>query len=154
VSSLVPSADACGLGYENFPVAAADAAWGFSVVKASCALGNFTFAHELGHNFGMRHDRAADDDATSDTCNYGHIFPLRIFQVERQVRSVLAYADACDGCPRIGVYSSPLEIDLGIIEIGPMGVPCDAPADANGRFTRANNRQLLIDAAPVVAGFR
>jgi peptidyl-Asp metalloendopeptidase len=154
VSSLVPSADACGLGYENFPVAAADAAWGFSVVKASCALGNFSFAHELGHNFGMRHDRAAEDDATSDTCNYGHIFPLRIFQVERQVRSVLAYADACDGCPRIGVYSSPLEIDLGIIEIGPMGVPCDAPADANGRFTRANNRQLLIDAAPVVAGFR
>lgn len=155
VSLIIPSGDFCGLGYENFPVEAADAPFGFTVVRGSCALGNFSFAHELGHNLGMRHDRAADDTFASDTCDYGHIFPVRALGIERQVRSVLAYGDACDDCPRIGVYSSPREINLlGIVTVGPMGVPCDAPVDANGRFTRANNRQQLIDAAPVVAGFR
>jgi hypothetical protein len=34
-----------------------------------------------------------------------------------------------------------------------MGVSCDA-ASSDGRFTRANNRQQLIDAAPTVSGFR
>jgi Metallo-peptidase family M12B Reprolysin-like len=155
VSFIIPSGDFCGLGYENYPVDAADATRGFSVVKGSCALSNFSFPHELGHNLGMRHDRAADDAFASDTCNYGHIFPVRAFGKEQLVRSVLAYGDACDDCPRVGVYSSPRTINLfGVITVGPMGVPCDAPPDADGRFTRANNRQQLIDAAPVVAGFR
>ncbi|HKZ04247.1 MAG TPA: zinc-dependent metalloprotease family protein [Methylomirabilota bacterium] len=155
VSLIIPSGDFCGRGYENYPVEAGDAPLGFSVVKASCALGNFSFAHELGHNIGMRHDRAADDAFASETCNYGHIFPVRALGFDLTVRSVMAYDDACDGCPRIGVYSSPRTVNLlGIITVGPMGVPCDAPADDKGRFTRANNRQQLIDAAPVVAGFR
>lgn len=157
VSVIIPSGDFCGRGFENYPVEAADAPFGFSVVKASCALGNFSFAHELGHNIGMRHDRAADDAFASETCNYGHIFPLRVrpLGIDLTVRSVMAYGDACDDCPRIGVYSSPRTVNfLGIITIGPMGVPCDAPPDAAGRYTRANNRQQLIDAAPVVAGFR
>ncbi len=41
----------------------------YTVHRSGCGLSDFTFAHELGHNFGMRHDDE-DDDPSAD-----HLFP-------------------------------------------------------------------------------
>jgi hypothetical protein len=157
VSLIVPSGDFCGRGYENYPVEAADEAFAFTVVKASCALGNYSMAHEMGHNMGMRHDRAADDAFASSTCNYGHIFPVEIsffgLSFKFKARTVMAYGSSCGDCPRMGVYSTPTTIDIGTVKIGPMGVSCET-APSGGNYTRANNRQQLIDAAPTVSNFR
>ncbi|HEX3037199.1 MAG TPA: zinc-dependent metalloprotease family protein [Thermodesulfobacteriota bacterium] len=153
VSLIVSDGDFCGRGYENFPVEAADETFAFTVVKGSCALGNFSMAHEMGHNMGMRHDRIADDASGSDTCNYGHIFPVEVGFFDFKARTVMAYGSSCGDCPRMGLYSMPVSIDVGIVEIGPMGVNCGA-APSDGNYVRANNRQQLIDAAPVVSNFR
>lgn len=153
VSLIVPAGSYCGRGYENYPVEAADEAYAFSVVKSSCAIGNYSFAHELGHNMGMRHDRLADGAFSISTCNYGYIFDIKFWVFRSKARTVMAYGSSCDGCPRMGVYSNLASINLGMIQIGPMGVDCNAASSA-GSYYRANNRQQLIDAAPVVAAFR
>lgn len=159
VSLLVPKGDLCGLGYYNAPpVTASDADLAFSVVKFSCALENYSFAHELGHNLGMQHDRITEGAATSSQCNYGSIFKLKykVFfpPMTLTYRSVMTYASACSDCPRMGVYSNPLTINYGnYISIGPMGAACNNPP-TDGKYKRANNRQQLIDAAPVVSNFR
>jgi hypothetical protein len=153
VSLMVPSADYCGRGYMNFPLAAEDEAWAFTVVRFSCAFGNYSLAHEIGHNLGMRHDRVSDDALTSPDCNFGKVFNIDVGFMEMKARTVMAYGSACDECPRWGVYSTPLEIDLGVLHIGPLGVHCSAAATA-GIHRRANNRQQLIHAAPTAAAFR
>ncbi len=106
----------------------------------------------------MQHDRITVGAASSTQCNYGSTFKLKydvLFPpMKFTYRSVMTYGSACDDCPRMGVYSNPLTINYGgFITIGPMGADCDAPA-SNGNYKRANNRQQLIDAAPVVSDFR
>jgi hypothetical protein len=45
----------------------------YSVVPRSCATGNYSFGHELGHNMGARHDW--DDDSTDKSpCHFNHSF--------------------------------------------------------------------------------
>jgi peptidyl-Asp metalloendopeptidase len=153
VSLIVPAGSYCGRGYENYPVEATDEAYAFSVVKASCAIGNYSFAHELGHNIGMRHDRLADDAFSISTCNYGYIFDFNIWFFKAKARSIMAYGSSCNNCPRMGLYSNLASFNVGFIQIGPMGVDCNSAPSA-GNYYRANNRQQLIDAAPVVASFR
>ncbi|MCZ6718095.1 MAG: M12 family metallo-peptidase [Gammaproteobacteria bacterium] len=153
VSLIVPSADFCGRAYENYPVTATDEEWAYSVVKGSCALGNYSFAHELGHNIGMRHDRTGNNDFGSSTCNYGHVYPLKFLFFNMNMRTVMAYGSSCNGCSRAGVYSTPTTISFGFISIGPFGVACNVPA-SGGNYRRANNRQQLITAEPVVSAFR
>src|SRR5690606_20416486 len=42
----------------------------FAVVIDHCAVGNYSFAHEIGHLAGARHD----DDSDDDPYDYGHGF--------------------------------------------------------------------------------
>ncbi len=152
VSLIVPDSSICGLGYYNFPVEAADAPWAFSVVKGSCALSNYSFAHELGHNMGMQHDRVAEGLETSDLCNFGSIFS------NPTGRSVMSYGSSCNNCTRYGLYSTPLKWTISFWSfswtLGPFGTSCSDARQADGTYRRANNRQQLINAAPTVAAFR
>ena len=157
VSLIVPDSDYCGRGYINFPIVANDEDRAFTVVVGSCALGNYSFAHELGHNLGMRHDRETENNYTSTNCNYGYVYDIEIsftfISLSYEARSVMSYGSACNSCTRQGLYSNPMKLDFGFIEIGPMGVACNAAA-VGGDYTRANNRQQLINAAPIASAFR
>jgi hypothetical protein len=148
VSMMVPSADGCGLGYVNYPTVPDDAPWAFTVVRFNCALDNFSFAHELGHNMGMMHDRATSGMETSPRCDFGSVF------TNPRGRSVMSYPSACDSCPRFGLYSTPLTLNIGFFNFGPFGVACDAPQLPDGTYNRADDRQQLYDAAFTVAGWR
>jgi hypothetical protein len=65
VSLFVENPQYCGLGWIG-----PSAGYGFTVVNRGCASANLSFPHELGHNFGARHDTYVDS-ATSPYA-YGH----------------------------------------------------------------------------------
>ena len=52
VGLITAHEDFCGFAWVNPP-----ASHGFSVTAYHCEIGGYSFAHELGHNMGLRHDR-------------------------------------------------------------------------------------------------
>ena len=146
VSFIVPSSSStiCGLGRVNGPpVVAADESRAFSVVVAGCALGNYSLAHEIGHNMGMRHDRATEGGGDPAACNYGYWITWGGVPA---ARTVMAY-DCPTGCTRLGVHSYPWSTYLPPFGDVVFGIACGSP-------TGANNIEQLEQAAPVMEAFR
>ncbi len=94
----------CGIGSLMTTVAASFARSAFNVVTRSCAVGNYTFAHELGHNMGLRHDPFVDPSASPYAYAHGYVDTVNKF------RTIMAYNDACvaasTSCTRIPQFSS------------------------------------------------
>lgn len=117
VSMLIESdLSGCGIGNVNGP---------FTLVKRSCALGNRSFAHELGHNMGALHNREEEGGGSSTAYNYGYI------DYGRNWRTIMAYATNCS-CPRINNFSNPSVLNGG----GKTGV---ADKSDNARMLRAKS---------------
>ena len=115
-----------------------------------------TFTHEIGHNFGLRHDRFVNSVVSA-------IFPYafgyvnnRAFEpdatVETRWRTVMAYQNRCSnagfGCPRLLRFSNPEQTYRG----DPLGVPADDPA--TGPEGPADARLTINRSAPWVGSFR
>jgi hypothetical protein len=117
----------CGLGYLN-----SNAASAFSVTAASCMTGYYSFAHEIGHNFGARHDPATDPSTTPVAYAHGYRSPTNAW------RTIMAY-NCSPSCPRINYWSNPAKTYGG---------------QAMGTTTRSNNARLLNERVATVAAFR
>jgi hypothetical protein len=117
----------CGLGYLNSTAASA-----FSVTAASCMTGYYSFAHEIGHNFGARHDPATDPSTTPVAYAHGYRSPTNAW------RTIMAY-NCSPSCPRINYWSNPAKTYGG---------------QAMGTTTRSNNARLLNERVATVAAFR
>ena len=111
---IVDDAKGCGLATRI----GADADEAFAVVHHGCAVSSYTLAHEVGHIMGARHELAY----VSGTA----------------WRDIMSYKDACDGCPRLPVWSNPL------VRIG--GEPAGT--------TELNNARIIAQNAWRVASFR
>ena len=92
---VVHDPNGCGLATR----VGADAEEAFAVVHHECAQTSYSLAHEIGHIIGARHDIALD---TSDTP-----FPFGHGLVTPRWRTMMAYKNACNGCPRIPYWSNP-----------------------------------------------
>ncbi len=80
----------------------ANAASAFAVVnRGSCMTGYYSFAHEIGHLQGARHDTYVDPTSTPYSYGHGYVDATNDF------RTVMAYADACGGCTRVQYFSNP-----------------------------------------------
>ncbi|MDQ7046915.1 MAG: zinc-dependent metalloprotease family protein [Sulfurovum sp.] len=101
VSLFITDPRYCGLAYLNTGDLSLDAKTGFSVVSENCAVGYYSFAHELGHNMGSGHDpenAGTPCGVSSYSCGY---------QDDTEAfRTVMAY-NCAGGCTRVDYFSNP-----------------------------------------------
>ena len=129
----------------------------FGYTCLDCGAG--TFAHELGHNLGLRHDRyqrLTDHGwGLSSYPGYGYV-NQRAFDngapADSGWRTIMAYGTQCVdndvSCTSLLRYSNPRQTWGG----DPLGVPADA--DSMGVDGPADAAAVLAATAPVVANFR
>lgn len=133
VDLLVEDGEYCGVAWVMSNVSPLFAGSGFSVTTRSCAAGNLSFAHELGHNMGSQHDPANGSVFASFPHSYGH-FVSGVF------RTVMSYNTHCtSNCPRVARFSNPNLTYGG----HPLGI-------ANAR----DNHRTINATDAVVANFR
>ena len=130
----------CGRGYLNV-----EASKGFSVTDYRCATGpgKYTFAHELGHNFGAQHDRA---QIIKGGNNPGAGYNFGYINTTEGWRTMMAYNDNINCplklCTRLNYWSNPNILH----DDQPMGV-----ADINNG---ADNHRQLNTTAQRIANYR
>lgn len=115
----------CGIGYVLNTNSTGFENSAFNVVKRTCATGNYTFGHELGHNFGLDHDWYVNSDTNPYDYCHGYV------NVADGWRTIMAYNSECvdngTSCTRLRYFSNPGETYGG----DPMGsTSASEPADA------------------------
>lgn len=84
----------------------------FAVVEHNCGNGDFTFAHELGHTLGMRHDflsvaRDGDPSRAILPWAFGHILTRPSGSKVATVMGCYTGTGSFNACSRIGQFSNP-----------------------------------------------
>lgn len=134
VSLFVENGQYCGMGWIG-----PNAGYGFTVVNRGCASGNLSFPHEIGHNFGARHDTYVDAATTPYAYGHGYV------NANGGWRDVMAYNNACAAvgvsCTRIAYLSNP-------------NVSYGNPASPTGNAATADTARVHNQNALTVANFR
>ncbi len=99
----------------------------FQVTMFACATGNFTFAHEFGHNQGCRHD----NDGTLTPFPYGHGF-----RNGANWRTIMGLASGTSS-PRLNYWSNP-NINSPVSPFTAMGTPINGGSFANDNRSAIN----------------
>lgn len=131
VALISNSTDNCGIGYLMNTISG-NQSFGFTANSRTCAVGNLTLAHELGHNMGSHHN-PENGSGTIFPYSYGHY-------INGNYRTIMSYTDPCTlGCPKAPYFSNP--------EISYAGF-------ATGIPNERDNARSLNNTADVVANFR
>jgi len=89
----------CGLGSLNV-VSSGNTV---TLTAKTCAVGYYSFGHEIGHNIGLHHDPAT---STNTAFSYGHGHLIAQGSYTKGLRTILAYNAANHGT-RVNYYSNP-----------------------------------------------
>ncbi len=136
VSLIINNPSSCGIGYVMTSLAGNFSGLAFSVEHYSCATGNFSFAHELGHNMGAQHDleNAPSGGLFLDSIGW-HWGNSTNPGYDGSYRSIMAYAPG----QRVQRFSNP---------------DVDYAGEPTGLLNVANNAQTLNTTAPIAAAWR
>jgi len=129
VSMFVEMTQYCGYGWIG-----PSANYAFTVVNRGCSSGNYSFPHEIGHNFGSRHDAYVDSSTTPYAYGHGYVDCVEGW------RDVMAYPSQCGGT-RIPYFSNP-------------NMMYGSPPDPLGTTSTADNVRVHNQNAVTVANFR
>ncbi len=120
VSLIIGSpTSSCGIGYLNTSTTNYSAANGFNVSLYSCVVGNYTMAHEFGHNMGLRHDWYVDASTSPCSHHHGYVNQTAITQgaaspASARWRTIMAYNNQCAdigfNCTRLNRWANPTEL--------------------------------------------
>ena len=154
VHIVVGRSDVCGRAhFSGGESPAEDEASVFGLTVDSC--GGLVFAHELGHNMGLSHDRYVEENPGRRS-NFGYV-NQRMFDEgapgSARWRTIMAYNRQCMEvggfyCPGIAYFSNP-EVTLNG---DPTGVPVDNPStDVDGP---AHAVKTLNERREITANFR
>ena len=127
---LVQDFDSCGIGMFN------TYSMGKTIIAAqkACALGYFSFGHELGHNLGCMHNTEA---GRNNVFSYGHGHLIEAGSRSTGVRTIMAY-NANGHRERVNYYSNPDVIYPGTgTPTGVDGVSNNAAVITKNRFAMA-----------------
>lgn len=153
---LIEDYTACGLAWLMSEISPDFAIYAFAVVNQSCATGNYSLGHELGHNMGAQHDwyqyLLSYGLPPALPFGFGYVNALAGW------RTIMAYNTECENrgldCTRLPYWSNPDVIWDG----DPMGVPEGTSTSCViGEYDPncdADNRKTLNATALTVAGFR
>jgi hypothetical protein len=131
VSEISEVTGVCGIGY-LMGAASGNQNNAFTVTVRSCAVGNLSFAHELGHNMGSQHN---PENGSGPTFPYGFGH-----YVNGSYRTVMSYVDPCpNGCTRVAYFSNPNVV----FNNAPTGIN-------NAR----DNARSINNTADTIAGYR
>jgi peptidyl-Asp metalloendopeptidase len=125
---LINNSSSCGLASSI----GSTASTAFAAVHYSCATGNYSFAHEIGHLQSARHDPANDPTTTPYAYGHGYQSPTSAW------RTIMSY-NCTSGCPRINYWSNP-NLVLG--------------GQAMGTTASSNNALVLNNTRATVAAYR
>lgn len=129
---VIEGGDYCGMADDI--LATADEA--FAVVRRSCATGYYSFAHEIGHLQGARHNE--QEDSSTKPFAYGHGYRHDGSATALGWRTIMSY-DCPESCTRLQYLSDPDLTHSG----GPMGT-----------ILTNDNVRVLNETALRVAAFR
>lgn len=131
VSMISESTGVCGIGYLLNSMGGSPTN-AFTVTVRSCAVGNLSFAHELGHNMGSQHN-PENGSGPIFPYSYGHY-------VNGSYRTVMSYADPCtNGCTRVPYFSNPQIVYSGL----PTGID-----------NQRDNARSIEQTADIIAAYR
>lgn len=125
---IINDSSSCGLGWLN-----SNAAYAFSAVHYTCATGYYSFAHEIGHNFGAHH-APGDGGTPNPYYSYGHGYK----DPAGGWRTIMAY-DCTAGCARLNYWSNPYKRYNGV---------------RMGTLTTSYNARVLNERRAAIAAFR
>ncbi len=120
VALIVRDAGACGRGNIMQSLDGSDHKRAFSFSMLACTNSNYTFAHEIGHNLSLGHNRANAGDLENYLFDYGFGYNFRLNNLEGR-KTLMAYGVEL----RIPYYSNPDVLYEGV----PTGIPL-AEADS------------------------